>query len=46
MMARLRRATVALLLAGLVAVVIRLRGSGGRHRRTVAGGELSGDELR
>jgi hypothetical protein len=46
MMARLRRATVALLLAGLAALVIRLRGSGGRPPQNGGWRELSGDELR
>ena len=45
-MARLRRAIMALLLAGVAAAILRLRGSGGRPPQNGAWRELSGDELR
>jgi len=45
-MARLRRATMALILAGIATAILRLRGSGGRPPQNGAWRELSGDELR
>lgn len=45
-MAFLRRAIVALGLAGIVAAVLRLRGSGGVPPREGGWRELSGPELR
>lgn len=45
-MTLLRRALVALGLAGLVAVFVRLRGSGGTPPQSGGWRELSGDDLR
>lgn len=45
-MSGLRRASVALGLAGLVAAVLRLRGSGGTPPREGGWRELTPDELR
>ncbi|MGI8940130.1 MAG: hypothetical protein ACR2JF_18315 [Iamia sp.] len=45
-MTLLRRALVALGLAGLVAAFVRLRGSGGTPPQTGGWRELSGDDLR
>lgn len=45
-MTLLRRALVALGMAGLIAAVLRLRGSGGVPPKTGGWRELSGPELR
>ena len=45
-MRALRRAVGATLLAGLVAVVLRVRGTGGKPPQNGGWRELSGDELR
>jgi hypothetical protein len=45
-MARLRRAMMALVLAGIAALILKLRGSGGTPPQNGSWRELSGDELR
>jgi hypothetical protein len=45
-MARLRRAAMALALAVIATIILRLRGSGGRPPQNGGWRELSGDELR
>jgi hypothetical protein len=45
-MALLRRALIALGLAGLIAAVLRLRGSGGTPPQQGGWRELSGEDLR
>lgn len=45
-MRALRRAGAAMLLAGLVGALLRLRGTGGKPPQNGGWRELSGDELR
>jgi len=42
----LRRASLAMVLAGVAAVILRLRGTSGRPPQTGVWRELSGDEMR